>query len=202
MKFILTALGFLAIASPVIGDTADTTSPACTADQVIVSLTTNDHFADEMQSYVDKSDSNIDPSGKVFKNFKTLLGRFNDDVKCTVNANQDEQAQICGAFVTFAKSQLRYLHVADGLKFYQANGHGENESKMRGYIQQYKAGLEGYKNRIKAAVPSCVDQIDIAYTPLSEQFNTLLQEYPAVGPSGTPAGPPAGNQAGNRPGNQ
>ncbi|KAJ5726797.1 hypothetical protein N7493_005824 [Penicillium malachiteum] len=179
MKPITAILGILALAASI------SAQDTCTPDQVIVSLDINTKFADQMQTDVDTTNNSIDPSGPVYKNYRALLNQYAHDVQCTINATQDQQTQICAAYVNFATSQLRFLHIADGLRFFITNSHGENEGKMHNYIQTYKSALEGYTSRIKAAVPLCASQIDDAYAPLAKQLASLTQDYPAPSSSST-----------------
>ncbi|KAJ5715371.1 uncharacterized protein N7483_012552 [Penicillium malachiteum] len=173
MKPFTTILSLLALATSI------SAQNTCTADDVLVSLEINIKFGDQMQTDVDTTNNSIDTSGPVYKNYKSLLNQYAHDVQCTINATQDQQTQICGAYINFSTSQLRFLHVADGLQFFITNDHGDNESKMHGYILTYQAALEGYTSRIKAGVPLCASQIDDAYAPLAKQLASLIQDYPA-----------------------
>ncbi|KAJ5701237.1 hypothetical protein N7488_008785 [Penicillium malachiteum] len=178
MKPITAILGLLALAASI------SAQDTCTADQVIVSLESAIKYGDQMQTDVDNTNNSIDPSGPVYKNYKALLNQYANDVQCaTINATQDQQTQICATYVNFATSQLRFLHIADGLQFFITNSKGDKENKMHSYIQTYKSALEGYTSRIKAAVPACASQIDDSYAPLAKQMASLIQDYPQATPS-------------------
>ncbi|KAJ6023914.1 hypothetical protein N7540_004711 [Penicillium herquei] len=173
MKLFTTILSLLALATSIFAQNT------CTTDDVIVSLEINIKFGDQMQTDVDATNNSIDTSGPVYKNYKSLLDQYARDVQCTISATRDQQNQICSAYVNFATSQLRFLHIADGLQFFIANSQGDNESKMHGYILTYQNALQGYTSRIKAGVPVCASQIDDAYAPLAKQLASLIQDYPA-----------------------
>ncbi|KAJ5195767.1 hypothetical protein N7449_006246, partial [Penicillium cf. viridicatum] len=156
----------------------------CTADDVLNPLTAVEHYADKMQSVTDSSSDNIDPSAAltqpIFKNFESQTKHLNEDLQCTFNTTPAEQTAICNAYQKFGTSQLGYLHVADGRAFYGKNRHGDNAVKMHGYILQSQHALENYTTQVKAAAASCVDRIEIAYTPLGTQLQDLLEAYPGT----------------------
>ncbi|KAG0153728.1 hypothetical protein Pdw03_6171 [Penicillium digitatum] len=174
MKIFATVLSVLAFVGVSISQNT------CTADDVLNSLSSVEHYADKMQSVTDSSNDDIDPSAPIFKNFESQTKHFNGDLQCTFNTALAEQTAICSAYETFATSQLGYLHVADGRAFYEKNGHGDNAIKMHEYILQSQHALENYTTQVKAAAASCVDRIETAYTPLGTQLQNLLQAYPGA----------------------
>ncbi|CAI7634531.1 unnamed protein product [Penicillium glandicola] len=174
MKVLITILTVLAFVGLSICDI----TAACTADDVLNSLTAIENYADKMQSVTDSSSDNIDPSGAIFKNFESQTKHLKQDLQCTFNTTSEEQTSICSAYEKFATAQLSYLHVADGRAFYEKNGSGDNAVKMHGYILQAQEALESYTMQVKAAASSCASRVDTAYTPLGVQLQSLLQAYP------------------------
>ncbi|KAJ5333851.1 uncharacterized protein N7506_007634 [Penicillium brevicompactum] len=150
----------------------------CTADDVVLSLSAVQYLADKMQLLVDTNNNNIDPSGPIYNNYLTQTNHLNQDLQCNANVTPTDQLNICDAYEHFSHSQLRFLHVADGLKFYQQNGNDDNAVKMHGYILAAEQSLVNYTSRIKEISPSCSARIDTAYKPLGAQLNSLKDAYP------------------------
>ncbi|CAI7594908.1 unnamed protein product [Penicillium bialowiezense] len=150
----------------------------CSADDVVLSMRGAQYLADKMQLVTDTNNNNIDPSGPIYNNYLTLINHFNQDLQCNANLTSQDQVNICDAYEHFSYAQLRFLHVADGLKFYQQNGNGDNGVKMHGYILGAEQALVSYTSRLKEIAPSCVARIDAAYKPLGAQLLVLKDAYP------------------------
>ncbi|KAJ5881607.1 uncharacterized protein N7529_000279 [Penicillium soppii] len=174
MKNFLGIFSILAIASP------SFCQRVCTADDVRVSLLTVEYLAGQMQSLVDIDHSDIDPSGRIYRNFMVQTNHLIQDLQCNIIASPDEQLAICSAYEGFAAKELAYLHVSEEPEFYQRNNNGPNGVKVHGYILQAETALENYTSQIRNAVPSCTDRIDAAYQPLGVQLAHLLQSYPGT----------------------
>lgn len=119
MKIFATVLSVLAFVGVSISQNT------CTADDVLNSLSSVEHYADKMQSVTDSSNDDIDPSavstnpyrlykisGKlnttltqpIFKNFESQTKHFNGDLQCTFNTALAEQTAICSAYETVSRT--------------------------------------------------------------------------------------------------